>query len=105
MAGGGAAEAGAFAAPDTVLDWRVRGRSTRGGEEYLLSQALVVIEEGQLCAGVRSFAPHGDAGAGRVADKIDHAGQLSGRGSIAQCPVLLQAASPQVGDIRCFRGG
>ncbi|MFE5096274.1 hypothetical protein ACFRCI_39610 [Streptomyces sp. NPDC056638] len=39
-------------------------------------RALVVVEQGQLGAGVRSFAPHGDAGADWVTDEVDHAGQF-----------------------------
>lgn len=60
------------------------------GKDYLVPQALVVVEQGQLGAGVRSFAPHGDAGADRVTGEVDHAGQFGDLGAVSQSPVLVQ---------------
>lgn len=107
MAGWEASEAGGPAAPDVVLDGGVSAvanlqelcgaaagvRSV--GEEDLVPQALVAVEQGQLGAGVRAFAPPGDAGAGRVTGEVDHAGQFGDLGAVSQCPVLVQGRMPE----------
>jgi hypothetical protein len=63
-----------------VADFEELGAATTGvrgvGDKHLMAQALVLVEQGQLGSGVRSFAAHDDAGAGRVAGQINHAGQL-----------------------------
>ena len=66
------------------------------GEEDLVPQALVLVEQGQLGAGVRSLAAHDDAGAGRVAGKVDHAGQLGDLGAVTQGAVLVQGGVPDL---------
>lgn len=42
-----------------------------------MAQALVLIEQGQLGSGVRPLAAHDDAGAGRIAGQVDHAGPVT----------------------------
>jgi hypothetical protein len=46
------------------------------GEEHLVAHAFVLAEEGELGAGMRAFAAHDQAGAVRVAGKIDQVGQF-----------------------------
>jgi hypothetical protein len=69
VAGGEAGEAGGLAAPDVVLDsgmpavadLQELGAATTGvrgvGEEYLVTQALVLVEQGQV--GLWGAAAHG----------------------------------------------
>ncbi len=96
-----------FAAPDVVLDACVPavtdlqelGGAAAGaggvGEEHLMPQALVLVEQGELGSGVRALAAHDDAGVGRVAVQVDHAGQLGDLGAVTQCPVLVQGGMPE----------
>lgn len=65
------------------------------GEEHLMPQALVLVEQGQLGSGVRPLPAHDAAGAVRKAGQIDHASQLGHFGSITQCPVLVQGGMPE----------
>lgn len=107
MAGGDASEASGLTAPDVVPDGGVSALADLKepcgaaagvggiGQECLMVQARVVVEQGQLGAGVRSFAPHGDAGAGRVTGEVDHAGQFGDFGAVSQCPVLVQGGMPE----------
>jgi hypothetical protein len=77
VAGGEAAEASVLAAANVVVDDRVpavadlqmldgAAAGVRGvGEEHLVAHAFVLVEEGELGAGVRAFTTHDDAGAVR----------------------------------------
>ncbi|GAB1333414.1 hypothetical protein ACE1SV_00040 [Streptomyces sp. E-15] len=60
-----------------------------------MAQALVVIEQGQLGAGMRPLGAHDDAGAGRIAVQVDQAGQLGDLGTVTQRPVLVQCGMPE----------
>ncbi|MCX4538715.1 hypothetical protein OHA79_49135 (plasmid) [Streptomyces sp. NBC_00841] len=60
-----------------------------------MTQALVLIEQGQLCSGVRAFSAHDDAGAGRIAGQVDHAGELGDLGAVTQGSVLVQGGVPE----------
>lgn len=61
-----------------------------------MPQALVTVEQGELGAGVRALAAHDDAGAGRVAVQVDHAGQLGDLGGLTQGPVRVQGGVPDL---------
>lgn len=74
------------------------GTATAGrgvGEEHLMPQALVLIEQGELGSGVRPLAAHDDAGTGRAAVQINHAGQLGDLRAVTQRPVLVQGGMPK----------
>lgn len=60
-----------------------------------MPQALVLVEQGRLGSGVWPLPAHDDAGAGRIAVQVDHAGQLGHLGAITQCPVLVQGGMPE----------
>jgi hypothetical protein len=95
VAGGEAAEADGLVAPDVVLDGGMPvvtdlqelggalAGERRVGEEDLMPQAFVLVGQGQLGAGVRALAAHDDAGAVRIAGKVDDAGRLGDLGAAA----------------------
>ncbi|MGC0378687.1 hypothetical protein [Streptomyces sp. SAI-229] len=66
------------------------------GEEDLAAQALVQVEQGELGAGVRTFAAHGDPGVLQVAVQVDHAGRFGGLRTMAQGAVLFQHGVPDL---------
>lgn len=82
-----------------VTDLQELGGTTAGvgsvGEEHLVPQALVLVEQGQLGAGVWSLAAHDDARAGRIAGQLDHPGQLGDLGAGTERAVLVQGGMPQ----------
>jgi hypothetical protein len=106
VAGGEAAEAGVLAAADVVLDPgvgpvaglqvldRPSARDGGVGEEDLVAHALVLVEQGQLGAGVGPLAADDDPGAVRVPGEVDQAGQFGDLGAGARGAVLLQGGVP-----------
>ncbi|GGR20508.1 hypothetical protein [Streptomyces griseomycini] len=97
-------EASEATAPDAVLDAvrAVMGRqmlqgtaAARGvGEEGLVAQVPVRVEQGELGAGVRTFAAHDDPGVLQAAVQLDHAGQLGDLRTVTQGAVLFQRGGP-----------
>lgn len=61
-----------------------------------MPQPLVLIEQGELGAGVQAFAAHDDVGARRIVGQVDHAGQLGDLSTGTERPVLVQCWMPQM---------
>lgn len=104
---GEAAEAGGFAAPDVILHGGVSSVTdlqelgpAKGkwgiGEEDLMPHALVLVEVRELGSGVGAFAADDDAGVGRIAVQVGHAGQFGDLGGLAEGAVLVQSGAPDM---------
>jgi hypothetical protein len=65
------------------------------GQEHLVPQSLVLVEQGELGAGVWPLAAHDDAGAVRIAGQLDHPGQLGDLGAGTERAVLVQSGMPE----------
>ncbi|BFO13923.1 hypothetical protein SHKM778_03110 [Streptomyces sp. KM77-8] len=61
-----------------------------------MAHAFVLVEQGQLGAGVGAFAADDDAGAVRVSGEVDQAGQLGDLGADARGAVLFQGGVPDL---------
>lgn len=57
---------------------------------HLVAHPFVLVGQGELGAGVGAFTAHDEAGAVRVAGKVDQAGQCGEVGPLAEGSVLVE---------------
>lgn len=89
-------DAGMSAVADLQVLDRAAAGDGRVGEEDLVAHAFVLVEQGQLGAGVWTFAADDDAGAFRVPGEVGQAGQLGDFRTGAKGPVLFQGRVPDL---------